>query len=62
MDSINAYITTQKMKNVLLSDIIEGMMENYKLTRVEAEEKYNTWMQNINFEADAFENKKVKKF
>ena len=60
MDSINAYITTQKMKNVLLTDIIEGLIENYKLSRAGAEEKYNTWMQNINFEADAFENKKVK--
>ena len=49
MDSINAYITTQKMKNILLSNIIEGLMENYKLTKSEAEEKYNTWMTNINF-------------
>ena len=61
MDSINAYITTQKMKNILLSNIIEGLMENYKLTKSEAEEKYNTWMTNINsFEVATFENKKIK--
>ena len=60
MDSINAYITNQKMKNVLLTDIIEGLMENYKFSRTDAETKYNSWMQNINFEVEAFENKKVK--
>jgi len=60
MDSINAYITTQKMKNILLSNIIEGLMENYKLTKSAAEEKYNTWMTNINFEVATFENKKIK--
>ena len=60
MDSINAYITTQKIKNVLLTNIIEGLMENYKLSRMDAETKYNTWMQNINFEVATFENKKIK--
>ncbi len=59
MDAISKFITIQTKKNSPIEFIIEGLIENFSLSEVEAKKKIDTWSNEMLLREDTFGSSKI---
>ena len=59
MNSINAFITISKKNGQSLSQIIEGLNDNFNLEEEDSKRYFTNWQQEVQLKLDTYENKRI---